>query len=520
MAWYNFWQTPEQASIVTTKAVKEDEGDGIFKAYIPDFLYKPPYGMPRKVNTPYLKQLSKNPYIFSVIKTMCDEAVSIGWKVQVKEEFAEDGNDYSDKIKEVTDFLKKPNGNYQSFEHILRQVITDILEVDSGVIVKVFNREQKMVQIFGRDGSLFLKNPDIYGYMGDKDDFVMPMPDAFLTGGSGVNAQQRNHYELAFKDQSAYFQYGWTAGSMPVPFGRREIIYIMQNPRGDSIYGRSPVEILESVVKNLIYGVDYNLDFFTNNSMPDGVISLLGANKPQITNFKDNLHKKFKFTDILGTVRKKFFTYPVTSAEVKFTPFQLNPKDMDVISQQTWFTKIMWMCFGVTADEMGFTETSNKTSGEEQTKAHARKALKPLLNLLSYHLTAQLVTEFFEEGEDVALEFAFDDYDIDEEIKKRALLKSEMDMGVKTVEMVAKELNIDVDELKKQQDSVEEKERDRFSFEAETNGKQQDDGFPPKKEKVVEKALPVKKTLLDELDDYIDGVGDQVEKMVENEGRV
>ena len=83
----------------------------IFKAYIPNFLYKPPYGMPRRDNTPQFKLLAKNPYIFSIIKTLCDEATTTEWEIRIKEEFQDDESDYKDKIKEITKFLHNPNGN-------------------------------------------------------------------------------------------------------------------------------------------------------------------------------------------------------------------------------------------------------------------------------------------------------------------------------------------------------------------------------------------------------------------------
>ena len=106
----------------------------IFKAYIPNFLYKPPYGFPRNENLQQYKILARNPYIFSIIKTLCDEATSSKWEIKVKEEYQDTENDYKEKVKEVTKFFKNPNGNDESLQHILRQIVTDLLETDSGEI--------------------------------------------------------------------------------------------------------------------------------------------------------------------------------------------------------------------------------------------------------------------------------------------------------------------------------------------------------------------------------------------------
>ena len=339
--------TKEQAGLT---GVRKDAD--IFKAYIPNYMYRPPFGIPRRDNVVLFKKLAKNPYIFSIIKTLCDEATTNSWEVKVKEEFQEHGDQYKDKINEITRFLKNPNGNEESFQHILRQLLTDLLETDSGVLVKVFNAGGDLKQIFSRDASLFLKNTDIYGYLGNRADFVMPLPDGFTGvsidfGGTPTTSQQQimKQYSLLYKEQAAYFQYGWTAGSMPIPFGKREIIYMMQMPRADSIYGTSPIGRLVDIILNLVYGAEFNLDFYTNNNMPDGAIQLLGAQREQIKQFRENMESQFKFTDDLGNKRKRFYKHPISTTEVKFTPFTFTAKDMEVLAQQKWFTKIMWMCY-------------------------------------------------------------------------------------------------------------------------------------------------------------------------------
>ena len=451
--------------------MKEVDAEGIFKAYIPNFLYKPPYGYPRYVDTQFIKNLSKNPYVFSVIKTLCDEATSIDWDIKVKEEYNDqDNTGYEADIKRIKRFFRNPNGNYESFEQILRGVLTSIFTLDSGVIVKVFDSEMNMKQIFCRDGSLFLKNPDIYGYLGDRADFVPPLNPLFqdLTTNFAVpNVDNKEllmqQYDTVYRQKAAYFQYGWTAGSMPVPFGKREIVYVMHNPQPDSIYGLSPVEVLADIIMSLVYGSQYNLDFYTNNNMPDGVIQLLGADQQKIKQFRENFDSKFKFLDTqTNKMRKKFFTYPITSVPVQFTPFMLKPTDIELIAQQEWFTKVLWMSFGVTANEMGVTDTVNKASSEEQGKIYKRKALRPILKTLKYFIDTQIMPEFYNQGgkipdfSDVPLEFTFEDYDFDEDQQKHNLLEQELRMGVKTTEMVAKELKVNVDLLKETKQKMQE----------------------------------------------------------------
>ena len=348
------------------KAPSAPEGDlalvdarntGLFKSYIPGFLYKPPFGYPRNENLGLIRQMAKNPYIYSIIKSITDAVASSEWEI-VSKKGIDNTPEISAKIEEITQFFDNPNGNMESFSDILRALTRDILELDSGVLVKVFNNQRQLVQVFARDGASFLKNPNIYGYIGDRADVIEPNSDMSL---GNMDDQEAIHfYELNYKDQAAYFQYGWTSQSMPIPFGRNEVVYIMQNPKSDSIYGQSPVAILTDVILTLVYGSQYNLDFYMNNNMPEGIMSIVGASENELKSFKQRFESQFRKQDeITGFWRKIGFKFPFTNRQAEFIPFQLDPKTMQVIEQQTWFTKIAWSCFGTTAEEMGFCYSSD-----------------------------------------------------------------------------------------------------------------------------------------------------------------
>jgi len=260
--------------------------EGIMKAYIPEFLYKPPFGYPRKENLPLVRQLAKNPYVFSVIKTLADEASSTAYNIVFKKD-VEPTPAMEEVRLQILKFLDNPNQNKESFSHLIRAVVKDIAEVDSGVWVKIFNKKGEFVEMFARDGASFLKNPDIYGYLGNRADYIEPININYATTPESPDWQTTLHqYQLAYKDVAAYFQYGTTAMALPVPFGRKEIVYMMQNPRTDSIYGLSPIQILADIIQSLVYGANYNLDFYMNNNMPEGVGTILGADKGQLTAFR------------------------------------------------------------------------------------------------------------------------------------------------------------------------------------------------------------------------------------------
>jgi len=229
----------------------------------------------------------------------------------------------------------------------------------------------------------------------------------------------------------------------------------------------------------------------------------MGAKKEQIAAFRDRFDASYQAgEDEFGKKRKKNFTIPIVSTKPEFVPFQLSPKDMEVLAQQEWFMKIVWACFGVTASEMGWTESSNKATDDSQTQASKRKAIQPLLKVLQYNLNTQLMPSFFKDIEfddfrNVPLEIVFDHYDVEEDKTKHDLLEQEIRMGVKTPEMAAEELGINVEELK--QGKEEQAKNDMAKFEQEAGfsqggndesskgdnpfAKKDDKGSPDKKEK-------------------------------------
>jgi phage portal protein BeeE len=418
------------------------DGDGVFKSYIPKFLYKPPFGYPRSENIPMIKVFAKNPYVYSVIRMIQEEAANASWEIGMEQQDEEMSDELHEIKKQIIDVLRNPNGNKEGWSHIIKVITRDILESDSGVWVKVFNRLEEMVQIFARDGGSFLKNPDIHGYMGNRQDIIFPDTELKTMVQGDPNAIK--YYDLKYKNQAAYFQYGWVTASMPIPFGKREVVYFMQNPRGDDIYGVSPVAILGDIILTLVYGSQYNLDFYMNSNMPEGIISLLDAKQKQIKAFRERFDAQFIKEDTsTGFKRKTGYKVPIVNTKTEFIPFQLSAREMEIIAQQEWFTKIVWMCFGIGADDMGFTEDSNKAVSDSQSKKYAKKAVRPILNLIAERINMEIIPEFGTNE----LAFRFDDYDLDEDIKKHSLYAQQINMGIKTPEMVAIEEKIDIGEL-------------------------------------------------------------------------
>ena len=153
-------------------SITETPRGGAHKEVTSNFLYRPPYGYPRYIDFEGIRNLATCPTADMAINAIVDEISSIEWDIVAEDDKGNviEGNDAE--IKHVTDFFENPNTNPESWEQLIRKVVRDILEIDSGILVKVFNQFGDLVELVVRDGATFTKNPDIHGMFTFRDDII------------------------------------------------------------------------------------------------------------------------------------------------------------------------------------------------------------------------------------------------------------------------------------------------------------------------------------------------------------
>ncbi|KKL59775.1 hypothetical protein LCGC14_2211940, partial [marine sediment metagenome] len=161
----NPFYTIEDKKVPAVASINEEGRGGVHKEVIPNFMYKPPFGYPRFVDLAAIRILSATPYVDMCITTIIDEVCSIKWDIIAEDATGKPVEGKESEIAHVKAFFDNPNTNKESWEYMMRVFLRDVLEVDSGVIVKVFNRYGELVEIVARDGITFTKNPDMHGMM-------------------------------------------------------------------------------------------------------------------------------------------------------------------------------------------------------------------------------------------------------------------------------------------------------------------------------------------------------------------
>lgn len=469
MGLFDFWK--EKKSVPPIDTINEATREGLPKAYIPKFLYKPPFGFPRFVDLPTIRRFAAMPYVEMCITTIVDETSSVPWVIAVKEGI-EPTPEHDKQIAHVKSFYDNPNTNKESFDEIRRKYIRDILEVDSGVLIKMFNMKEEMVEIMARDGTTFTKNPDIYGRIVDRDDIIID-PNISQTA-KEMRLMEPGWITAAdAREKAAYFQYGWITGARPVPFGKKELVWFERNPGTDSIYGRSPVEILMNTIQTLIYAIEHNLEYFSDNSIPKGIIGLDGADSESIKAFKVQWEEQQKTKDSAGNWKKRFHKIPIVGKSPVFTRLQFTNAELELIDSQKWWAKMVWACFGVTATELGYTEDAKGLANQiVQSNIFRKRAINPILRIEEYKHNHEILSEF----EYPDIEFKFLMFDVEEETKKAKLYKTQLEAGYRTPNEIRQDEGLDDieggDELGKKKNDF----WDGNPFEQEKNRKEKESG--------------------------------------------
>ncbi len=438
--------------------LSESTRDGINKAYIPKFLYKPPFGYPRFANISYLRYLAQTPYVEMCIDTIIKELISIPWDIVPnpdipKDVFENEEGDFTDQTKlEIAhqkNFLENPNTNpNEYFEDVfIKMPMRDVLEINTGIVNKVFNMKGEMVECVARDGATFTKNPDIHGMFTRRADLLITK-QIVADVHEVINPFQHIAAPIV-REQGAYFQYGWIAGPVPVPFGKKEIVWFQNMIRSDDIYGYSAIQLLAKNLQMLLYQIESDLEYYNDNNVPKGIIGIDASDSDEIKSFKEQWYEQQRKQDEFGNWKKMMNKVPILNYIPHFERIEFSSSEIQLIEKQKWYTKMVWSCFGVTPTELGYTEDAKGTANQIiQSKVFRKKTINPKLKLITNGINREVLNEFeyvyeMKLGKETVnmpkYIFKFMVFDVEEEKNKMDLFEKQIDSGVKTVNEIRKD---------------------------------------------------------------------------------
>lgn len=214
-------------------------------------------------------------------------------------------------------------------------------------------------------------------------------------------------------------------GKTMAKFTADEMYYEMMNPRTSTPYGLSPIESLVLGISTALKSEVYNLHMLTEGNIPEGLFTVpetWGAD--QIARFQE-MFDAMLAGDSRATSKLKFMP------PGKYEP-TMKPEDMRYKELQEWLMKKTCMLFEIQPQELGFTDTVNKATGEVQQEIGIRSGLVPLAHFIEEIFTDILRYDMGYE------QYKFKFLGIDEEDAKEAAEVAEIQIrsGQKTVDEV------------------------------------------------------------------------------------
>lgn len=282
------------------------------------------------------------------------QITQLAWNVAPTELLDDEDEDKKQReiSKEIRKFIKFPLGTRdKSLRAFLTQVIEDVLVLDAVTIEKRYNL-----------------GGDIIGWR-PFDPATIEL--ILLPDGSTPQAPQKAYLHKV-------------NGVEISRLTTDEMYYRMMHPRTNSPYGLSPLETLAITVTTALKLQSYNLGYLTEGNVPEGFVEL----PKDVASSPDQLREWQEAWDAI------FSGDPRYQRKLKFLPegMKYEPtkkhEDMTFERFEKWLLLNTCAVFGVSPQDIGFIEDSNKSTSETQWEIGKERGLFPL---------AQFVKELMDE---------------------------------------------------------------------------------------------------------------------------
>lgn len=195
-------------------------------------------------------------------------------------------------------------------------------------------------------------------------------------------------------------------------------------------YGESELEALVNIVTWLLYGFEYNGNFFKNGSNPKGFINIKSGTGGQdsLNDFREIWRQM-----ITGSVNSS--RIPVFEGiDLEWTDLQQTNKDMEWNKWIEFLIIMMCAVYTIDPSELGFQFQQAKQSfgqdGQKQRLQHSRnKGLKPLMMFLQKIISKYIVSEINPE-----FEFVFTGVNLQDDETKIKNIDSALKAGITSFE--------------------------------------------------------------------------------------
>lgn len=269
----------------------------------------------------------------------------------------DDQTDNSAIIKQVKQDFKSIGGYKVRFREFIDTLVDDLLVLDAMVMYKRPNMGGGLYSLEPVDAATIVLELD--------DNGGTPMPP-----------------------DTAYRQI--IHGKEVATFTADEMYYEMMNARTYTPYGLAPLESLVLGVTAALKSDIYNVHLLTEGNIPEGFFGVPENWTPdQIKEFQA-LWDAALSGDTRAMSKLKFV--PSGKGATGYTP-AVKPEDMRYKELQDWLMHKTCMLFEIPPNELGFTDSVNKSTGEVQQDIGTNSGLRPLAEFFQEIFTDVIQTD-------------------------------------------------------------------------------------------------------------------------------
>lgn len=199
-------------------------------------------------------------------------------------------------------------------------------------------------------------------------------------------------------------------------------------------YGTSELEILVEIITWILWGMQYNGNFFSQGSQPKGFINIKNAN---VSNSTLNEFRQ-AWTQTMRGVQNSHRTPIINGIDLEWVDLSKTNRDMEFNEWLKFLVIISCSVYRMDPTELGFQFKDQAQifgqDGQKQRLQHSReKGLKPLLIFLQNIITEYLVSELNED-----YEFIFTGIEVEDEAAQVQLDKEKIEMGAVAMQDIFK----------------------------------------------------------------------------------
>lgn len=306
-----------------------------------------------------------NPWIRACIDKIVNRVIEIDPLVKPVQININGDSKPDDNVKKNIDLLGEiltvPNENYEGFSTIRKKVHRDILKFDAGAIE--INKELsidagKKVQLFTVPGNTIKLNVNEKGQFSDK--------------------------------KGAYLQVESDTLKVIAKFSSDGLMYFMETPQSDRVYGLSKLESLVQTVTSDLYASNFNQDFFYNNATPRFAVLMEGLGMGQSSNAIQRFRTWWN-QELKGQPHKPIII-ATDEGKIQFQRVNLSAEEMQFQDYSRWLLVKIMSVYNMQPLVMGVLDVNmGKMNSSEQHRIFKQDAMKPQLSLFAEKFNTQVV---------------------------------------------------------------------------------------------------------------------------------